>query len=319
MSNAQRRLPQYRLGITREDFILLGLVVAVQVGGYLAYTNFGLLPLEPPEQKVSTPLGGGKLVALVIVESIALVAIYKGWCRIPERIRKVLKKAPLVVCPPIIIAVSYASGIVWPIYALAATAGFVGVVWLLERVELDWMIHNGLALGLGVLVTAMLAKALQPAAVLAFLVGMIAWDRTAVDLSGWMDKLISASAGAGIPNYFVIPTGWQMDFDRFEDWLSADDRGEKPDDVKLLIGVGDFVLPALLAITAATVVSDGGMLPAAGAFVGTCIGMLRVSAVVRQRDSGVPALPWVNTGAIAGFSVGVLLSDLPILVALGVA
>jgi presenilin-like A22 family membrane protease len=93
----------------------------------------------------------------------------------------------------------------------------------------------------------------------------------------------------------------------------------------LFIGLGDAVMPTILAVSAAFFLEvprfDLPLLlnvPALGALVGTMFGLVALQWLV-FRGRAHAGLPLLNGGAIAGYVVGALLAGIPVLEALGLA
>jgi len=93
----------------------------------------------------------------------------------------------------------------------------------------------------------------------------------------------------------------------------------------LFIGLGDAVMPTILAVSAAFFLEvprfDLPVLlnvPALGALVGTMLGLVALQWLV-FRGQAHAGLPLLNGGAIAGYVIGALIAGIPILEALGLA
>lgn len=316
------RLPSW--SISRDTMIMLSLIVVIQLGAYGLTQISTASPSPPPGVSPSSPSGGVALTGVIVAESIAVVLAFRVWKCLPDRLQDVVKWAAITVLfggTSLWAAITARWAIIallglWILCTLFAWVTFK----ILNRWDLKWTFHNLIALLLGILGTTAISKVLEPAPIIIFLLGMLVWDRIAVDFSSWMTDLIDLSVQAGIPNYFVIPTGWRLEWDRFQKWMADMDGSERPDDVGSLIGLGDFVLPGMLTVSAAAAVDGSGQIIAVGCFIGTCVGMLSLQRELHQREKGkaTPALPWLNTGAIAGFILGWAVSGVPLLVALGV-
>lgn len=73
-----------------------------------------------------------------------------------------------------------------------------------------------------------------------------------------------------------------------------------------IMGMGDAVIPAILAVSASFFLGNGIInLPALGTVVGTCIGF--VALTLFMHEGAHAGLPFLNSGAILGFLVGFLL------------
>jgi len=84
----------------------------------------------------------------------------------------------------------------------------------------------------------------------------------------------------------------------------------------MVIWVGDFMFPTLLSVSAATVVESVTSPVVLLTILGTMVAAL-VLRDAKTRAETLPALPWLNTGAIIGFLVGSLVVSESLIVLLG--
>lgn len=255
--------------------------------------------VEPPSQRTN-PGSGVAFLAIVVAESLVIAGGFYLWQKLPERLRRWLKKVLVtVVAAAMVLAVYIRFGTV---EAAAFTSAF-GAYWFSDRLPFYWIAHNAMALAIGVAIAATVGASVTPTVAAIILIGLIAWDLTAVDFSDIMAGIVGASAGAKLPNYVVIPASVSVDFKAVREWIAGD--GDKPASVANIIGLGDFVIPAVLTV-AAYVTTQSWILPAATC-LGACASMPFLSGAVNGRDGGVPALPWVNAGSLVGYALGWLL------------
>lgn len=300
--------------VDRSTGMLVGLFVLVQ----LVVAAVSLDAVTTTEAVASQQQGdvGFSLymVGIIVLETIVLVTAWRYSSILPDWVWTGVKLG--AIGSVVIIGlrwsvltngIRYTAGIV----AFSAVAGP-----LVVKFDTYWILHNIAALTLTVLFAMLLGGLLEPRAVIAFLLLMTCWDMIAVWRSGWMEGLISVAADTHLPIYYILPTGAQVDMSRFRTWL-ADREDEKPDDVGAVLGVGDIAIPAAL------VASSALALPATSrgwAIAGVTIGGAVAMAVLRvslSRGSTLPALPWITTGTLAGFGVGVLLSGSSLLAVIG--
>lgn len=243
-----------------------------------------------------------RFAGILIVEVLVLVGAYRLYRRLSERVRRALKW--LVIGGAVVWLVSdlLAAG---RTTLAAGVVGFLALMAVLLRVDLYWLLFNAVGLGLGIAVTTLLGHELGPSVVVPLLVVMLLYDLVAVDFSDLMGDIIKFSTGSGIPNYIVVPSRVRVDFGRVQEFLADVDDEEKPDDIATVIGLGDFVFPGLLTVSASVAV-DGVLVPATalGSLLGACLAVGVMRAALQRRDGTLPALPWLNTGAILGFGVG---------------
>jgi len=232
---------------------------------------------------------GGSLLLVVAVEIALLLVVWRGYKRLPEhwqaRIRTALKTL---------------------FYPLLWLAGLFG--------NYRWLAFNMLAFGMGVILTSILSLQFAPVIVLGIMVAFTIYDHLAVNLSSIMGDLVAMSSSARLPNFIVIPHTMEFDLADLREFISGDQE-TKPESVAFVIGVGDFVFPSLLVGSA--YINSGLTLVVAGTVVGTAIAAVVLRDSLERAEEGLPALPWLNTGAIGGFLLGALVSTQTLVGAVG--
>lgn len=322
MSEAQYRSPFARLtGQFKIDWyalFVLAVMLAVQLGALALVWRVLNLPVEIPEQSTDLTLGV-RFIGIIVVESVIIAGLWVAYKRLPERWQNVVKWVILGLLAIPILYLSWRSGNLVIHLALGSAVYFA--ITLIDRLNLYWLLHNGAAVVLGLIGVFMLGLTLSPAVVLLLMGILMVWDHIAVDLSWIMEALVQFSSSANIPNYLVIPSAASIDMDAVGDWMrdEGEEDADKPDGVAGIIGLGDFVIPSLLPV-AAFVALDGALLtgPVVGAVLGTCVAVPVLREALHRRQAAVPALPWLNTGAIVGYGFGILVSGVPLMAALGV-
>ncbi|PCR90172.1 presenilin family intramembrane aspartyl protease PSH [Natrinema ejinorense] len=115
-----------------------------------------------------------------------------------------------------------------------------------------------------------------------------------------------------------------VETDRTDADTDSQDEGGTLDRDALFIGLGDAVIPTVLAASAAAFLDAGVLavpglavnLPALGALLGTLAGLLVLMYMVLEGRAHA-GLPLLNGGAIGGYLLGALAAGLPIATALG--
>jgi presenilin-like A22 family membrane protease len=177
-----------------------------------------------------------------------------------------------------------------------------------------WLAFNGFAFGMGAVVTSLLALSFAPAVALLIMAVMTVYDLVAVDFSEIMGDLVEMSTNVGLPNYIVIPTTVDFELATVREYVNGE-LESKPDSIAFLIGVGDFVFPAFLV--GSLYVQNGLSWPVYGGLVGTVGAMVSLRHRVEDVDGGLAALPYLNTGAVCGLFLAVVVSPLSVSVVLG--
>lgn len=300
----------------RMAFILIGLLLAVYGAATVAYPGFRI-SFGSPEQTANIELSG-KFIGILVVESLAIVAVYKFFNRLNEWLKKAIKyllKAFLygiVVALAIVTAAMPYGGWVLAVWGVM----YVLVAWMSDR-KLLWTIHNLIALGFAVVGVVFGGLLLAPAAVIPLLIGLIIWDWLAVDLTDIMDSLIEFSGNLYIPNYVIVPIRSQIDLEAVLDFISDLDGGTKPDGVGFIIGVGDFVFPLMLPLSVVVTMGDVWSPVALASVGGILLSVPVMRKAAERRKEGLPALPWLNTGAMVGLGVGLVFTQTPVMEVLG--
>jgi len=312
MSYAHERLD----GFTADwiTMVLVGITAAFQGLAIALVHKILSLSFEQPEQSADITIGVD-ILAIAAVEIGAILLLWRGYKRLPDHWQKRVKNTLIVVGG----IVMYYVGL-WLYWSLDLTwvyiLGFPLFYALLEFVsnnDLKWVGFNLVAFGLGVFIVTSASFAVAPVVVLVLMVAFLIYDHIAVNLTDIMGDLVEMSASVGIPNFIVIPNKIHFDLGVLKEYITGE-RDEKPESVAFMIGVGDFVFPALLTVS--TFIS-GAELAAGGAFLGTLAATVVLRDSLERAESGLPALPWLNTGAIGGFIIGAVASSSSILVVLG--
>lgn len=289
--------------------LLVGLATIVQVGAIIRAEQLSSMEtvasgVSVPEQ-TTEPTVGGLYVAIIIIETIVIVLLWKYSSLLPDWVTRVGKYAVLGALGGV------AGHLVGYTLIAAVTVGMFGIWKLTRRLEARWMIHNVVAVSLGITVAAAIGVALSPRVVVVFAALLLVWDIVAVWKSGWMDGLVGAMKM--LPVYVILPSAWRVDLDELHEWLEQQE-GPKPPGVFGVIGVGDLAVPAALSASAVVAFPGGVRSPAVwGVVGGVVVSMLVLRGSMERSESSMPALPWVNSGAIGGFVVGTILSSVSVI------
>jgi len=218
----------------------------------------------------------------------------------------------------------YVFSVFLPGTAALAAAGLVAVA-LLSYPEWYVIDAAGALMGAGAAGLFGISFGLLPAIVLLSVLAV--YDAVSVYGTEHMLDLADGVLDLNIPVVLVVPLSWSYSLlsegvpDDATEGTDADDREV------FFVGLGDAVMPAVMAASAAfwspapayglPVVPAMG-LPALLSIVGTFVGLgLLLRMVLRGRAHA--GLPLLNGGAIGGYLVGSVLAGVPLLRALGVA
>ncbi|MDI6888650.1 MAG: presenilin family intramembrane aspartyl protease PSH [Methanocellales archaeon] len=164
----------------------------------------------------------------------------------------------------------------------------------------EWYVIDVTGVLIGAGVTAIFGISLAIAPTLLLLIGLAVYDAVAVYKTKHMIALAEGMMELRLPVIFVVPKRRGYSF--LKDEPKKGERGA------YFMGLGDAVIPSILVVSAKvfTVPPMGFLnLPALGTIIGTLIGF-GVLAKFVAKGKPQPGLPFLNTGAIIGFTVGCL-------------
>lgn len=317
-----------QLTVDRITLMLVALGLIVQVGalglaGTLHHINESggdVSPNAPADSEGAIPDRTGsmdygvQLIGVIVVETLVIVGGMKLYKRLPDRVKKLLKRALTILgaiwLQSMFVSLALMLDALW-VAALPAVAG--GLWYLSERFDLDWIPHNMVALLLGIVGASMFGVALEPAAAIGVLVIMMVWDIIAVK-TNLMQRLLGVAKG--VPLYLIIPSGFRIDTDEVDDWLESAGEDDTPDGMAGILGLGDLVFPAIL-ISSASIAFSGVWHPVVlGGMIGVVVGAVTLRNALGGR--ALPALPWLNTACIIGAGAGAVVAGVPFSDLLGV-
>jgi len=282
---------------------LLSLTVLFQVGAATiaqALAGYSPEPTQTADLTISLRLAG-----IVIVESLLLVALWRLYTRLSGFWQKAIKWAIIAMIFVTEYALIYVLfGTLWVVLGILGGTSIFLVYKYTSVSEFTWVLFNTVAVGGGILFTALFGVMLAPPVVIAVMTMLLLWDKLAVDLTDIMGDLVNFSASVSIPNFVIIPSKLRFELKPVREFMADPDKTDRPESISLVLGVGDLLFPALL--TASAVVAYPDLWPSYGAFIGTLFATVVLIAELNVRESGAPALLWVNPGAIGGFAVGMV-------------
>lgn len=268
-----------------------------------------------PTQTASASMGG-RIILLVAVEVAAIVILWRGYGYLSDKWQTRVKTVAKGIVLGIVLLMGYR---VWTLTIGPAWQYILGVVALgaiKRRVEPNgfaWIAWNIIGISVAVIAAVVGGSTLAPGLIIALMVLFLAYDKIAVDWTNIMGDLVQFSQNARLPNVLIIPSTLRFDLDSLREYVNG---GEKPDNIGMVIGVGDFMFPTLLTVSAATAVESVTSPVVLLTVVGTIVAAL-VLRDAKTRAETLPALPWLNTGAIIGFLVGSILVSESLMALLG--
>lgn len=295
------RLGRYRVEAPgARTLVLVGLTVAVQLAA-LSLVGSGQSGVAAPPATAPAaddPTTAAHLLGVLLFEVVAILGLAAALRYAPAWVTRGLG-AGVVASAVFVLGTGVEStGLAYGLLA----AFLVGPVVYsgLREYDLYWPLFDVAALALATYAAVGVGQLMRPGVLVVFLVAIILWDRIAVG-SGIMGSLAGSVLSWGLPLVVLVPTRLRLDHDALVDAVTAD--GATPE-LLVGIGLGDLVLPAALAVS---VMSFGGpVVAAAGVVVGTCLAIVGMTTL--HVDGLRPAMPWLGSGAIGGFAVGLAIS-----------
>lgn len=175
----------------------------------------------------------------------------------------------------------------------------------------EWYVINTVGLIIGAGASAIFGISLSILPVIVLLGLLAIYDAISVYKTKHMIDLAEGVMDLRLPILFVIPKHLKYSF--IEDSFNKEEGKEKE---AFFMGLGDAIMPTILVVSAnvflvqkAEALGYFGFIsyPALGAMVGTIIGFVALSVFV-MKGKPQAGLPFLNSGVILGYIVGVLAS-----------
>ena len=216
--------------------------------------------------------------------------------------------------------------------SIAVAAAAFAVLWGYP----EWYVNDLAAVVFGAAAIPMLGLGFGPFPVVVLLVAWAGYDAYAVYVSGHMQELAAGLGDLKAPIVFVVPhsRGFSMRDPDF-DLIGGDDAGEGDAEdggetetparsEVALLGLGDAIIPGMLAVSAGQFLEAPTVLPmlnanapAVGALVGGLVGMGGLLYLVHRVEGAHAGLPPLNAGVLGGYLVGAVVAGIPVTAALG--
>jgi len=296
----------------RLDGFTIDWLTATLVGLVLAFNGavLGLLSWDSPQPATQSTDAtiGLRVILIAAIEIGAILLLWRGYKRLPDKWQWYVKLSLLIVVGAVIYYASLTIlYLVNPVYAVAYIVAMPALHYTRQKVTLNgytWILFNVVALSLGVTIVRFTAQGIAPHIAIILMLAFLVYDHYAVKLSSIMSDLIELSGSVSIPNFVVIPTTLHFELESVTDFLSGE-SDEKPENMALMIGVGDFVFPSLLI--GSVYVASESHVPVLTTLLGTIVATIVLRDSLERSSEGLPALPWLNTGAIGGYIIGLVL------------
>lgn len=226
--------------------------------------------------------------------------------------------------------------------SIAIALGTFALLWVYP----EWYVNDVAAVVFGAAAIPMLGLGFGPFPVVVLLIAWAGYDAYAVYISGHMQELAAGLGDLKAPIVFVVPhtlsfsmrdpefdligDGGESEAGDADDLAdgSTDDAADNPEsparsDVAIL-GLGDALIPGMLAVSAGAFLDAPTVVPALnanapalGALVGGLVGMGGLLYLVHRVEGAHAGLPPLNAGVLCGYLVGALAAGIPVTTALG--
>jgi presenilin-like A22 family membrane protease len=189
--------------------------------------------------------------------------------------------------------------------AIASVVLSIGITALLYKYP-EWYIVDIVGVCIAAGVSALIGISLSVIPVIVLLLLLAIYDAISVYKTKHMVSMAEGIMDLKLPILFVVPKHSNYSFlqEKFK-------QGEKHE--AFFMGLGDAVMPTLLVVSANVFIKSNGIsYPVIGAILGTLVGHAALSILV-MKGKPQAGLPFLNSGVILGFFVGVLLSGASIM------
>lgn len=208
----------------------------------------------------------------------------------------------------------------WPLFSYVMSPGpanFLGLVvgcgitYLFYKYP-EWYVIDVFGVLVCAGIATILGISLAPFVVIIFLIILAVYDAMAVYQTKHMIELADVAVEKKLPLMFVVPREFPYSFLEAEGLKEQIDSGKKRD--AMFMGLGDVVMPTLLAVSAvtfldsdnvgtATVAGIGGpFVVAFSVIAGTMVGFFLLMWLV-MKGKPQAGLPLLNSGAILGYLI----------------
>jgi presenilin-like A22 family membrane protease len=174
------------------------------------------------------------------------------------------------------------------------------IVYLLLK-RSNWLVIDIAALLLAAGITSIFGISLEPLPVIVLMVVLAVYDAISVYKTKHMISLAESVTKLKLPMLFIIPYSRKFKLEELKDA-----RGKAS-----FMGVGDAVIPNILVVSAQTFSNSPSIgfikISALFTLAGGIVGLLLLLYLMEKKSGAHPGLPFLNSGAIAGFILSYML------------
>lgn len=188
--------------------------------------------------------------------------------------------------------------------AIASVVLSTGITVLLYKYP-EWYIIDIVGVCISAGLSALIGISLSVVPVIVLLLMLAIYDAISVYKTKHMVTMAEGIMDLKLPILFVIPKHLNYSF------LQEDFKSEEKHEA-FFMGLGDAVMPTLLVVSANVFMKSNGIYPILGAILGTLVGHVVLSILV-MKGKPQAGLPFLNSGVILGFIIGVMISGASIM------
>jgi presenilin-like A22 family membrane protease len=131
------------------------------------------------------------------------------------------------------------------------------------------------------------------------------YDAISVYKTRHMIKLAESMLNQKLPSLFIIPKDRNFSYLNSKTWDNLDDVSERQ---TYIIGMGDIVFPSTMVVSSSVFLTGTKLfglftIPALGAMIGSCIGMVALQGYAAKHPQSHAGLPFLNAFTLAGFAI----------------
>lgn len=176
----------------------------------------------------------------------------------------------------------------------------VVIVYLLLK-RSNWLVIDIAALLLAAGITSIFGISLEPLPVIVLMVVLAVYDAISVYKTKHMISLAESVTKLKLPMLFIVPHSRKF---KLEELKNAKGKAS-------FMGVGDAVVPNILVVSAQTFSNSSSIgfikISALFTLAGGIVGLLSLLYLMEKKSEAHPGLPFINSGAIAGFILSYML------------
>jgi presenilin-like A22 family membrane protease len=289
-------------------FAMAGIILAVQFLALILAQPMDAEGMQAFENPDSTANSLYYIVIILVFTFFLLIALKKNLQWIIQ----------------LVILLAVASTIYYVFIALLSSvtdsSGMVNIVSLSVSVGLtvllykfpEWYVINTVGLIVGAGASAIFGISLSIVPVLVLLSLLAIYDAISVYKTKHMIDLAEGVMDLRLPILFIIPK--KLSYSFIKDTFKKEEGEERE---SFFMGLGDAVMPTILVVSANVFLAKysplqffGVSYPSIGAIIGTLVGYSALMVFV-MKGKPQAGLPFLNTGVILGYAVGVLISGIP--------